>query len=145
VLAWPSWLSIEYPISPYGDPEMQGALLSVHVYHHAVGSPAVVCTAEGLVNGRRRSVPLELIRTSRPDVYLLKQRAPTAGTWMLVIALQEGAGSAATALVDLGSSGEVVRAQVPTQPGHPWPRSVSGAEVDSMLRARAQSVRIAGS
>lgn len=145
-LAWPSWLSIEYPISSYGDPDLRGALLSVHVYHHASGAaPAVICVAEGLVNGQRRSVPLELVRTARPDVYALKRRAPTVGTWMLVITLKEGQESGATALVDLGPSGEVVRAQVPTKAGEPWPRTVTAGEVDSMLRARAPAVRMAGS
>jgi hypothetical protein len=94
----------------------------------------VTCMAEGLVDGQRRSVRLPLERTSRTSVYALKQRPPVNGAWMLVITTTEGG---ATALVDLGDQGEVLRVRVPTQAGQPWPRAVTREEIDASLQQRA--------
>src|SRR4051812_48780748 len=67
--AGPAWISIETPVNPY-DASTRGAYLVVHAYHH--GDPSsnpVSGTAEGLVNGERRSVALEFTPTSRPSAY----------------------------------------------------------------------------
>ena len=77
----PPWISIEHPPNPY-DSATRNAFLIVHSFHH--GTPAqfpVFGTAEGLVNGARRTISLELRRTSRPGVYALNKQWPDEGVW----------------------------------------------------------------
>jgi hypothetical protein len=138
------WLSIEYPTNPM-DPETKDAVLVVRTYHHGnvVWFP-VTCTAEGIVNGQRRSVPLEVVRTSKPAVYALKQHAPTEGTWVLVINLLQENTVQVSALVELGVQGEVLGAKVLRRPGEQWGRAATPADIESALRART-AVRVAGS
>lgn len=143
-LAGPPWVSIETPANPY----MQGtrdALCLVRVYHH--GDPAytpLVATAEGLVNGTRRSVPLSLTETGSPGVYAVKYRPDAGGTWMLVVRVGEDKDfEGATVLVALDGDGAVARAQVPTrQDGqHRIPTRVTRADIDRLLQQQATSAR----
>ena len=135
----PPWISIEIPANPY-DASMRGAFLLVHAFHHGtpVGFPAEG-TAEGVVNGERRSIKLEFSETSRPGVYALKQNWQTEGTWTLVIRVLQGPQDAATAVVELGAGNEVVSVRVPTtrQGGWTVPARVSMDDIDRTLRARA--------
>src|SRR5438128_10562673 len=79
VSSGPAWISIEYPANPY-DSASKGAFLLVHAFHHQtpVAFP-VSGTAEGLVNGTRRTVSLEFQSTSRPGVYALHQQWASDG------------------------------------------------------------------
>ena len=64
-LAGPPWISIELPANPY-DQATRGAFLLVHAFHH--GQPVgylLTGTAEGIVNGERRSIKLEFSETTR--------------------------------------------------------------------------------
>ena len=64
-LSGPPWISIEHPVNPY-DATTRDAFLLVHAFHH--GTPQnfpVTGTAEGMVDGQRRTVNLEFTRTSR--------------------------------------------------------------------------------
>ena len=56
---WPPWLSIESPVNPY-DSSARGALLLVHATFREGPSQLTDLsgTAEGIVNGARRSVSL---------------------------------------------------------------------------------------
>ena len=141
-LAGPPLISIELPVNPY-DQSMRGAFLLVHAFHHGtpVGFP-VEGTAEGIVNGERRSVKLEFTETSRPGVYALKRMWPTEGTWTLVIKVVQGESDAATAVVELGADGEVASVRVPTERRGGWtvPAQVSMGEVDAVLRTRAAAL-----
>lgn len=139
--AGPPWISIEYPANPH-DAASRGAFLLVHAFHHGrnVAFP-VSGTAEGLVNGARRTVSLEFKPTSRPGVYALHQQWPREGVWSLVLAVRQGdgAGNTAQALVELGPSGELASVTVPTRRQGSWliPVGVPMADVESGLRARA--------
>lgn len=135
----PPWISIELPVNPY-DRTMQGAFLLVHAFHHQtpVGFP-IEGTAEGMVNGERRTVKLEFSETSRDGVYALKRTWATDGVWTLVIRVNQGPGDGATAVVELGADGEVASVRVPTRQQGSWtvPAPVAMATVDQALRARA--------
>jgi len=135
----PPWISIELPVNPY-DRTMQGAFLLVHAFHHQtpVGFP-IEGTAEGMVNGQRRSVKLEFSETSRDGVYALKRTWATDGVWTLVIRVNPGNEGTATAVVEIGADGEVASVRVPTERRGEWtvPAAVSLADVDQALRARA--------
>ena len=132
----PPWISIEYPPSPY-DATTKDALLLVHAFHH--GTPMnfpIEGTAEGTVEGKRRSVPLRFTRTSREGVFALRKQWPAEGSWVLAIAVTQETDSKAGALVELGARGDVVRVTVPTtqQSGHTIPRAITGAEIEAALR-----------
>jgi hypothetical protein len=138
--AGPPWISVELPANPF-DRASRGAYLLVHSFHHgtAVGLP-VTGRAEGVVNGRRRTVPLRLEATSRQGVYALHNQWGTEGTWTLVLTVRQGPEDTvgATALVELSADGRVA-VRVPTQRHREgdFPRAVSAEEVDQALRARA--------
>lgn len=131
---WPPWISIESPVNPY-DPSARGALLLVHATFREGPSQLsdVSGSAEGLVNGARRSVPLRFENTSRPNVYALRPQWPTEGRWVLRIALRS-----TTALVTVDQSGRVASIEVPTErtgSGDVVPRAVTARDVDSLLGA----------
>ena len=136
MLKSPAWLSIESPVNPY-DQATRGAALLVHAKFPS-GNPKVADltgSAEGLVNGARRSLPLRFDSTTHLDVFALRRQWPSDGTWLLRISLRE-----TTALVLLDASGNVASARVPTRPGGeiPLPRAVTMGEVDSILTAVAK-------
>ena len=141
-LAGPAWISIELPANPY-DASTREAFLLVHAFHH--GTPMefpIEGTAEGLVNGARRSVKLAFTSTSRPGVYALRQQWTEDGTWTLVIRAIQGQGDAATAVVELGPGNEVVAVRVPTRRQGGWtvPAGVAMEDVERGLRARASAL-----
>jgi hypothetical protein len=137
----PPWISIEYPVNPH-DQSMRGAMLLVHIFHHStpIASP-VEGTAEGIVNGERRSIKLQFTETARPGVYGLARQWPTEGVWTLVIRMSrpEGETDGATAVVELGTDGEIASVRVPTRREGSWtvPVDASMAEIDQALRTRA--------
>lgn len=139
--AGPPWISIETPVNPY-DATTRDAYLLVHAFHH--GTPVafpVSGTAEGMVNGERRSVKLEFKATSRPGAFALRKQWGDTGIWTLVIAVHQGEDDAAQALVEVGADGEVARVQVPTRVADRnirVPRQLSAQDVDTALRARAR-------
>lgn len=140
--AGPPWISIELPANPY-DRTTRDAFLLVHAFHHGtpIGFP-VEGSAEGIVNGERRSLKLEFAETSRPGVYALKRMWPSEGTWTLVIKVIQGQSAVATAVVELGADGEVASVRVPTTQQGQWtvPAPVSMAEIDAALRGRAAAL-----
>ena len=134
----PPWISIEYPPSPY-DATTRDAFLLVHAYHH--GTPMnfpVAGKAEGIVGGKRRSIALDFTRTSRQGVYALKKQWPAEGNWVLAIDVTQEGGSKAGALVELASTGDVVKVSVPTSRQDGWaiPRAITSAEIEAALRNR---------
>ena len=113
-VAGPPWISIEYPVNPL-DQSMRGAFLLVHTFHHAQAvAYAVEGTAEGIVNGERRTIKLEFTETSRPGVYALRRMWSTEGVWTLVIK------AGATAVVELGGDGEIASVRVPSRQERGW-------------------------
>lgn len=103
----PPFLSLEVPPNPMR-PDTRDAVVLVHVFHH--GSPAgykIQGRAEGLVNGERRSIELDLVSTSDPGTYAVTQQWPSSGEWILAIQIAEHA--EATLLAELGPDGGVKR------------------------------------
>jgi hypothetical protein len=133
----PPWISIETPPNPF-DQSTRGAFLVVHTFHHgdAVAS-GVAGSAEGIVAGNRRSIPLAFDTTSRRGTYALRKQWPNDGTWMLVINTG-GRAQGITALVDLGPQGDVAGVRVPTRRNGQWevPQQVTDRDIDAALEAR---------
>ncbi|HUP21108.1 MAG TPA: hypothetical protein VM778_14320 [Gemmatimonadota bacterium] len=134
--AGPPWISVEIPANPH-DRATRDALLVVRAYNHGTGTAyRVTGVAEGIVDGRRVSVPLAVARTNAAGVYAVARPDLVAGRWVLVLRLSEGR-TGATALVPLDSRGEVAGARVPARrSGDGWmiPRDVTDADVDAALR-----------
>jgi len=142
----PPWISIEYPANPH-DRSNNGAMLYVHVFHHAqpIAYP-IEGTAEGFVNGERRTIKLKFTETARPAVYGLSRQWPAEGVWTLVIKMSRGENGedGATAVVELGTDGEIASVRVPTRQQGQWtiPVDVSMTEIDRALRARASALAV---
>jgi hypothetical protein len=75
---------------------------SVLVRTYRCGTPASVAvtgSAEGLVNGQRRRLPLTITRTDDPAVFSIARQWPDDGVWVLTLT---GSGQrSASALVEL--------------------------------------------
>jgi hypothetical protein len=136
VVRWPPWLSIESPVNPF-DRDSRGALFLVHAATRD-GVPALADisgSAEGIVNGARRSMPVRFDTTPRPGVFAVRKQWPADGTWLVRISLHS-----TTALVVLDHEGNVASIRVPTQlqGGSEIPREVAAKEIDSTLTAAAR-------
>ena len=98
-------LSIETPSG--GDPQLKDAVLIVRTFGcHQPADAKLSASAEGLINGNRKSLPLEL-RSIGSGVYALKQQWPSEGHWVLALT---GAynGMTSSVLVELGANGKVL-------------------------------------
>jgi hypothetical protein len=142
VVSGPPWISIETPVNPY-DASTKDAYLLVHAFHHGTLTSAPVSgTAEGMVNGERRTVALQFTPTSRDGAFALKKQWGDTGVWTLVITVTQHENDVAQALVEIGADGEVARVQVPTRVGErnfKLPRQLSAQEIDAALRLRART------
>lgn len=114
---------------------------SVFVLVHASpgcqsGSLTLTGTAQGLVGGVRRSIPLDVAATETAGVYRVRKQWPSEGVWVLRLVVRVGEGSA-TALVGVDASGAIaeVRQQDPARRLYP---SLTDADVDAMLRRLAR-------
>jgi hypothetical protein len=139
-LAGPPWISIEYPANPF-DATSRGAFLTVRTYHHRdFQSKTVTGTAEGVVDGKRQSMRLDIRAGSQPGMYVVRWQRPAAGRWVLVINSGSSGVTEATAVVEISPSGGVAGVTVPTRTiGNGWisPRAVATAEIDALLQGRA--------
>ena len=137
-LSGPPWISIEYPANPL-DASTRGAYLLVHAFHHQIPTSSPVRgTAEGLVNGDRRSVVLRFDSTSRPGVYALRKQWSDDGVWSLVISVVPHEDNIAEALVELGPDGGISSVRVPTRRERDWtiPRAITAQEIEQSLQSR---------
>ena len=139
-LAGPPWIAIEYPANPF-DQATRGGFLTVRTYHHGqILAKTVTGTAEGVVNGKRESVKLEIRQGSQPGMYVVMWQRPAAGKWVLVINSGMQGVVDATAVVEISATGEVAGISVPTRSyGNGWigPRPVASSEIDALLQGRA--------
>jgi hypothetical protein len=137
-VAGPPWIAMEYPVNPH-DPLTRDAFMTVRTYHHGdlVGYE-LVGTAEGLVDGQRRSMRLDIRRLPQPGAYTVRWSKPTGGNWVLVVSSRHEGKHMATAVVTVDNSGRVARVSVPSRAieGGRWqvPRAVAAAEVNAILR-----------
>ncbi len=97
-------------------------------------------TAEGLVDGKRRSLPLSIQKTNTPGVFAVRADLPEQGTWIVAVTIADGEATA-TALVTLSRSGEVRDVQVPSnrsRDGWTVPRAVTAEDIETQLRTAAK-------
>lgn len=139
-VAGPPWVSIELPANPL-DRTTRGAYLLVHSFHHERAiTMNIAGRAEGIVNGKRTSIPLRFRETARGAVYALDQSWPKDGAWLLVITTGAVNGKGgATALVGVGPDGEVRSVRVPNRKQGEWiiPTDPTAQEIESQLKTLA--------
>lgn len=140
LIAGPPWITIEYPGNPF-NPEVRDAYLVVHAYHHntPVGLP-VSGTAEGVVNGKRRTITLQFLPLRREGTFALRKQWPDEGRWLLALHVTQGEGewNTASALVRLAPDGTVASTIVPSKRGEGGmrlPAPVGRAEVEAAVQA----------
>ena len=85
-------------------------------------------TAEGLVNGERRSMALKVVAMSRPGVYAVPQNWPGEGDWVVIL---KGtcANASAGAIVPIGPTGFVRESSKFFQ------RPATNSEIETALQA----------
>ena len=137
-IAGPPWISIEYPVNPL-DPAAKGGYVTVRTYHHAdlVGYQ-IEGRAEGLVNGQRQTAKLDIRPLKLAGTYVVNWTKPANGNWALVISTSRDGQHMATAVVKVGSDGQVASVVVPSKliENGRWtvPRAVASSEIDALLR-----------
>jgi hypothetical protein len=106
VMAGGFQLSVETPGSAV-EPQLKDVVLIARTYGcHQPADAKLSATAEGLINGARKSLPIEL-RSIGSGVYAIKQQWPSEGKWVLALT---GAynGMTSSVLVELGPNGKVL-------------------------------------
>jgi hypothetical protein len=135
------WISIESPVNPY-DNSTQGALFVVHTFRHQNPMDmGMAGTAEGLVDGQRRSVALDVAKTSRTGAYAVRRQWGEKGIWTIVITAtptDHGPGEKLQALVEIGADGSVGRVSVPRN-DRGGMGTIAAADIDRGLRERAKA------
>ena len=127
-VAGPPWITVE--LRPMGD-----VVAWARTWHH--GTPMALPltgTAEGLVNGQRRSVPLRFDTTSEANAFAIMRTWGTEGVWVLTFGVSAGEhGNAGAAIgVDRAGTAAFVRFPRTLQGGS---RTATRSEIDVMLRA----------
>jgi hypothetical protein len=99
-------LSVETP-NKSGDPKLTDVVLVARTYGcHQPADAKLSATAEGLVGGKRQSVPVEL-RSIESGVYAIKQQWPAEGTWVLALTGDYN-GMTCSVMIELGPNGRVL-------------------------------------
>ena len=139
-LAGPPWIAIEYPANPF-DRASRDAFLTVRTYHHGqIMAKTLTGTAEGVVDGKRQTMRLDIRQGSQAGMYVVFWQKPATGRWVLVINSGNQGIVDATAVVEISANGGVAGITVPTRAyGGGWigPRPVAAAEIDGLLQGKA--------
>lgn len=94
---------------------------------HDAAAVKITATAIGMVDGRRREIPLKLDALGEPGMVALAQQWPQAGRWVLHLVATDATGYT-NALLVAGPSGVD---RVHQRAGN---RPFTAAEIDEMLR-----------
>jgi hypothetical protein len=138
------WISIESPVNPYVASQT-GGLFVVHTYVHMNPSDLPVTgRAEGLVDGKRRSVPFKLTNSGQMGTYVVRREWGEKGIWTVLVTAMPDAknGWRIQAVVDVGADGAVEKVSVPRD-GY-TPRVLTDADVERGLRDRAKAMLAVG-
>ncbi|PYT11864.1 MAG: hypothetical protein DMG59_25210 [Acidobacteria bacterium] len=131
-LAGGFFLTIGNPVAGNA-PQFKSAVLVVRP--DGCGEPAkaqITGTAEGIVAGARRSIPIKLMALPTPGVYAVYREWPAEGVW--VVSLTGKYHDATTsAIVPIGAKGFL------RESSKFFPRAATEAEIEGTLKALAAS------
>jgi hypothetical protein len=139
-LAGDFWISVESSHSSRPGMSGQAVLVVRPSGCHEPQDATITATAEGIVNGQRRSVPLRLVAIS-PGVYEIAREWPSQGSWVVAVNA-EYRGLPRAAIIRLGPGGSIPAKLGPSQDGgisdvQVFRRKLAGDDLDSALRAIA--------
>jgi len=100
-----------------------GKSLRLHTYR--CGTPAslrITGTAEGILAGKRQTIPLAISRADAEGIFTLTRQWPVEGTWVLTFAVDGGARTAA--IVELEPGPELKIASQESRRKEPEPREI---------------------
>ncbi len=79
---------------PSANPEAQAQHAVLIVRSYACAHPektSITATAEGIVNGKRETIPLKLIPLANPGAYVVRQQWPARGRWVVTLSATNSA------------------------------------------------------
>jgi hypothetical protein len=121
---------------PKANPEAVAKNAVVAVHTTACNSPektVITASAEGIVNGKRVTMPLTVIRLSQPGAFAVKQEWPSGGTWAVtMIATNPDYKNYATSVVVPADAGAKSWAKAKV-----FYHAPSAQEIDSVLKQAA--------
>jgi hypothetical protein len=116
-------------VSTSPEARAQHAVLLAHIT--ACVSPektSVTATAEGVVNGKRTTIPLHVVRLAEPGAFAVAREWPHEGDWVIkIVATHPQFGSYATGIVAPVAGGEANPATAKIYYHAPTPDDVEGA------------------
>ena len=118
--------------NPQASPEARAAKAVVVIRAVGCHNPedaAVTGTAVGMVDGKRISKPLKLVKLSTPGAYAVARQWPDQGQWALEFVAINGALVTSAVLPAIGD-------EVPRHEGKYFPRRPSPEELNAVLTAR---------
>jgi hypothetical protein len=134
----PPWIAIELPANPHHASTRNASML-IRAYHHSTSIEAPIAgVAQGIVDGRRVSLALQIRPTNQPGVYAVHTPLPKGGTWVLALTLSQSKDDTATALVTVDAGGRIVAVDVPSdrsRDGWTVPRRVTDRDIEAALQA----------
>ena len=134
-LAGGFYLEIERPSS--ADPAMKDVVLVARPYGcHKPEDAQLTATAEGIVNGKRVSVPVQFTQPSK-GVFTLKKQWGADGVWVLAISAEYNK-VIRSVVVELGAKGNLPNYFDANGKGfttHAVQRRLTPAEVDAALQS----------
>ena len=145
VLAWGTsalagGFQLEVQAPPESDAELKNAAMVVRTYGcHQPSDANVTASAEGLIAGKRQSVKLDLVSTSK-GVYAINKQWPSEGYWVVTITGSYN-GLTSSALVRLGPDGKIQAASgaKKDKPVQIVARKLSAEEIDAALESLASN------
>jgi hypothetical protein len=124
------WISIQNP-STVTDAVAKNAVVLVRADGcHNPAEANITGTAEGRVNGIRRSIPLKLVPVSQPGTYAVVPQWPAEGAWVLHF-------NATYLGRDAGALVRLVPGKFQKQSAELFHRKITAEDVESALKSAA--------
>ena len=95
-----------------------------------VAKAEITGTAEGMINGSRRSVPVRVVAASTAGAFAVSRDWPQEGVWVVSLTGRCGS-STASAVIPMGPNGFL------RESSKFFPRAATAAEVESVLKTLA--------
>jgi hypothetical protein len=125
------YLAVERPAK--SDAELKDVVLLVRPFGcHQPEDANVMVMAEGIANGKRQSINVQLIRTAK-GVFAVKQQWPNSGAWVLNISGQY-LGATRSVLVELGAQGKLPGSDDGKIASRMEQRKFTATEIDNALQ-----------
>jgi hypothetical protein len=99
------WLEFGNPTAST-DPKAKDALALVRATGcHDPENAVYTATAEGKVDGKRKSIPLDVVALSTPGLHAIKGSLPKEGTWVISVASSLHGSFLASAILPVSNKG----------------------------------------